>query len=165
MQTEIVPLKESLDLPKHILAMRELSMEDFIQKYSSGTLRDSVEYDTGFINIYRHERICWEFGSGFECIPATNILFNTVIAEWDCSEYREALYFFKRMKVRRVFQEDQYEFKYIHITERDGKVREVAGIVVKQTTCTWIPKGHLIVAIVSVYDKAKETWSHVENPS
>jgi hypothetical protein len=164
MQTEKVLLKESLILPKYLLDMREMSEVDWIQKYGSGTLRDSVEYGTAYKTLYRHERICWEYGSGFECIPTTRVLPNIIIAEGDCPQYREALYYFKKIKARRLFQEDYYEFKYINITESDDSVRQGAGIILRATTTSWIPDGHMVLAIVAEYDTKTKQWKDAVNP-
>lgn len=164
MQTEKVPLKESLNLPSHILNLRNMSEDEFIQTLGSGTLRDAKEFGCAYSQLYRHERVCFEYGSGFEILPSTRIMFNILNAEGDCPPVREAIYSAKRAIRSRIFLEDYYELKYINITESDGTVREGAGLILRETTSPWIPSGNIVFCIVAEYDTKTKQWKEAVNP-
>ena len=54
--------------------------------------------------------------------------------------------------------------KYLHVEERDGTRKEGIGIVVEQTSAPFIPKGHVVYAMVAQYDPLRKAWNSAKNP-
>lgn len=142
---------------------RFMSAEDWIEIHGSGTLRKNKRIGMAWQVQYRHERLAYEFGYGFESLPKTQVCYNDAISEGDCHPVTEAGWFIERYMTLSVFSEDCFEVKYLIVEERDGSRREGIGIIVKQTSFD-VPKGNIIFAIVAKYKKGKRKKNGKRKP-
>lgn len=167
METEIVPISESVKKSEALakrVSIREMNADAFIQNHASGTLRKNKSIGMAWHQQYLEERICYEFGWEFECLPRSRVTFGVPNTEGDCSALTEAGWHIERYMNLHVFPEDQMEAKYIIIENADGKRKEGIGIIFKQTSAPFIPKGHLVFAIVSPFEPYSHKWMHANNP-
>lgn len=141
---------------------RNMDENDWIETHASGTLRKNKRIGFAYRSQYLAERIAYEFGYGFEIVPKTRVTFNDPISEGDCHAITEAGWHIERYMVNNIFG-DYVEAKYIHITYEDSK-KEGVGIIVRETSCEWIPKGHLVLAIVSEFNPIRNRWENAINP-
>jgi len=167
MQTEKIPYAASLDsksVLKRLHEIREMSQKDWIDGHGSGTLRKNARLGMRYQKQYRHERICFEFGHGFEICPSTYITFNDAQTEADCKSITEAGWHIDRLITRRIFVEDHFEVKYIHHEEPNGFRREGVGVILRATTCSWIPESQLVFCIIAEYDLKTRDFKPAINP-
>jgi hypothetical protein len=167
MQTEIVPISEGIkncvELQRRV-QLREMDADTFITRHSSGTLRKNRAIGMAWQQQYLEERTAYEFGWEFECLPRSRVTFGVANTEGDASAITEAGWHIERYLTLAIFPEDQMETKYIMIEESDGKRREGIGIIVRQTSAQFVPKGHLVFAIITPLDPVTHTWMHANNP-
>lgn len=146
------------------IKIRDMDMEEFINEHASGTLRKNKKIGFAFKDQYYKERICYEFGSGFEILPKSYIVFGDPFTEGDNHYITEAGWYIERYLALDIF-DDYFEAKYIIVTYKDGSQKEGIGIVVRETSAKWIPSGHIIFAIVSEFSKEKNQFINCTNPS
>ncbi|TSC82431.1 MAG: hypothetical protein G01um101419_587 [Parcubacteria group bacterium Gr01-1014_19] len=166
-QTEIVPIsQEVLDSPamKKRVELRTMSAESFIEGHASGTLRKNKRLQFAWKSQYWEERIAYEFGWGFRSAPYSQVTYNDPITCGDDKSVTEAGWHIERYLNMSVFPEDYFEAKYIMVEDRDGHRHEGIGIIVRQTSAAWIPRGHLIFAIVAKFRPDTGHYEHAENP-
>jgi len=161
MQTEIS--KENIINTDNILNIRNMSEDDWIEKFASGTLRKNKRIGFFYRTQYIHERICYEFGPVFESMPRSYVTFGDAITEEDCHPITEAGYYMERYMSKSIFKEDYFEVKYLIVQYNDGSKKEGVGLVVRKTSCNWIPQGHLVFGIVAEFKNNK--WLEALNPS
>lgn len=165
MHTEIVPFKDktvgSKTLRK-LVALRSMSSGDWIDRYASGTLRKNKRLGMSWRSQYLEERIAWEFGWEFECVPRSRIEWGDAITEGDCHSVTEAGWHIDRYIERSVFPEDYFECKHITVSYGDDTTRRGLGIIVRQTSAAFVPRGHIVFAIVAEY--ADDAWKPARNP-
>jgi hypothetical protein len=136
------------------LALRQMSEEDWIEKYGSTTVRKAKRLKARYKNQYLEERTAFEFGPSWKLVPSSRVLFNDVMSEGDCHELVEAIWLSDRYIDTSIFSADQFEFKYIHITKPDDSVIEGVGLICRQVTnCPWLPEGQMLYWIQAEYDK------------
>jgi hypothetical protein len=167
MQTEVVALSESLkncESLKKRIAIREMDAEAFIHTHASGTLRKNRTIGMAWQQQYLEERFAYEFGWEFKCLPRSRVTFGVAHSEGDCSAVTEAGWHIERYLNMCIFPEDRMEAKYIIIDEAEGERQEGIGIIVRQTSAPFVPKGHLVFAIVAAYDGKNKRWLHAQNP-
>ncbi|HMU80404.1 MAG TPA: HAD hydrolase family protein [Microthrixaceae bacterium] len=63
-----------------------------------------------------------------------------------------------------LFPEDRFETAYLQVEPEHGKRREGIGIVVRETSASWLPPGHLVFALVAEFKKRKGLWLPAQNP-
>lgn len=168
METEVVNTSaEVVNSPalKERLRIRDMGSSEFIEEKGSGTLRKNKRLGFAWQKQYLHERLCYEFGWLFESLPRTQVIFNDPITEGDCKPLTEAGWFIERYISMNVFPEDKFEVKYILVENRDGTRREGVGIVIKQTSASFIPKGNVVFAIVAEHSKTLKDFRDAKNPS
>jgi len=149
METTIVDmfkLSQFTNLPVYI--SRFYPADDWIDKHASGTLRKNKRLGFSWRKQYLEERICWEFGWYFKCIPKSRVRFGDALTEGDCKEITEAGWHMERYISRWPFIEDEFEVTSIEATLADGTIEKGIGLVVKKTSANWIPVGHLVYAII-----------------
>lgn len=136
-----------------ITTSRFMSRADFVAQHASGTLRKGARIGLNTSNHTTHERIAYEFGWGFESAHTSTITLGPVFSEGDCRAITELGWHGERY-ITRAYLGDEVAVKYI-TCERPGEERvEGPGIVVTRTSAPFIPKGHLVFAIVApVKDK------------
>ncbi|MBY0552712.1 MAG: hypothetical protein K2W95_35845 [Candidatus Obscuribacterales bacterium] len=162
METIVVPLSRrirSSAVLSGLVGIRTMSEVDFINKHASGTLRKGRANGMLYRAMYLHERSAHEFGYAFECIPSSRISTGPVQIEGDCHPLTELGWHAERMIARSVFSQDQFKVMYIIVDDSDGKRREGAGIVVAKTSAEWVPKNHVVFAIVT------QCVNHVYQPA
>ena len=167
METEVVPISQGvLDSPalSERLYIREMSADEFIEEKGSGTLRKNKRIGFAWRSQYLHERVCYEFGYGFEILPRTQVVCNDAITDGDCKPLTEAGWHIERYMSLNVFPEDYFEAKYLLVENRDGSRKEGVGIIVRQTSAPWVPKGHIVFAIVAEHSKTLRNFRDARNP-
>tara|TARA_R110002074_G_scaffold224186_2_gene395436 strand:+ start:28 stop:561 length:534 start_codon:yes stop_codon:yes gene_type:complete len=153
----------------HYLSLREMSGGDWMERHGSGTLRKNKRYGMRIVSHYRVERVAWEFGYPFEVMPTTWVNFNDAISAGDCHAVTESGWHGGRMIERSIFPNDVFQIKHIIVDGSAGKGgptgrREGLGILVRQTSAAWVPRGNIVFAMMSLHNKETGEWSDVRNP-
>lgn len=160
---ETVKRDKEISLSKRT-KIREMNMDEFIETHASGTLRKNKRIGFAYKDQYYKERTCYEFGSGFEILPKSYIVFGDAFTEGDNHFITEAGWFIERYLNLDIF-DDYFEAKYIIVTYKDGSQKEGIGIVVRETSAQWVPSGHIVFAIVAEFSKEKNQFINCVNPS
>lgn len=166
METELVEMSPGIidcSALKHRVHIRNMTAEEWIEQHASGTLRKNKRIGFRWQAQYRHERVAYEFGWTFELLPTTYVTFNDPITEEDCSSITEAGWHIERYINMRVFPEDFFQAKYIQVDYGDHR-REGVGLILRTTSARWVPKGHLVFAIVAEYSPIRKSWLPAQNP-
>lgn len=167
METLIVEMNQEIincNALKNRVNIRTMSAYEMINNHLSGTLRKNKKLGMAWNSQYLEERVAYEFGWEFECQPKSRIMFGDSYTEGDSSAITEAGWHIERYIELSIFPEDKFECKYINVEYSDGSKKEGIGIIVRETSATWIPKGHIVFSIISVYNTEKEQWEHANNP-
>jgi hypothetical protein len=167
METRIVPVDDSvLASPAlaRLLAIRTMEAEAFVEKHASGTLRKNRRLGMVWREQYLEERVAYEFGWEFQCLPRSRVTFGDAYTEGDVSAITEAGWHIERYIELLPFPEDKLETKYVNVEYKDGSTREGIGMIVRQTSAPWVPGGHIVFAIVAAYDPVKKAWHEAKNP-
>jgi hypothetical protein len=167
METRIVPVDEAvLASPAlaRVLALRQMEADEFVERHASGTLRKNKRLGMVWREQYLAERVAYEFGWEFECLPRSRVTFGDAYTEGDEPAITEAGWHIERYLELSPFPEDRFETKYVNVEYKDGRVREGIGIIVRQTSAPWVPGGHLVFAIVAGFDPATRRWLEARNP-
>jgi hypothetical protein len=166
-ETQIVPLDESVRscpaLARRV-AIRTMDAEEFVERHASGTLRKNKRLGMVWRDQYLHERVAYEFGWEFECLPRSRVTFGDAYTEGDTPALTEAGWHIERYLELSLFPEDRFETKYINVEYKDGETKEGVGIVVRQTSTPWLPGGQLVFAIIAPFDPARKIWLPARNP-
>lgn len=141
---------------------RMMSEEEFIENHSSGTLRKNKKLGFHYKKQYLHERICFEFGYGFECVHESHINWGQPITEGDCSAITEAGWFINRYQFI-AFPGDKFEAKYIQV-HSDNETKEGVGIIIRNTSAFFVPDGYVVFAIIARVDTIKHMYFTAVNP-
>jgi hypothetical protein len=157
-------VKKSLALAARV-ALREMSADEFVERHLSGTLRKNKRIGMAWHRQYMSERIAYEFGWAFECVPRSRVMFGDAFTEGDCHSITEAGWFCERHITLSVFPEDRFEVKYISVEYEDGSRREGIGMIVRETSAAFVPNGSLVFAIVAEFDPRAKEWREAKNPS
>lgn len=145
--------------------IREMSAEEFTESHASGTLRKNKRIGMAWQSQYLQERTAYEFGWAFECLPRSRVTFGDAVSEGDCHGITEAGWHCERYMNMSVFPEDKFEVKYINVEYSDSTRREGIGLIVRQTSATFIPNGHLVFTIVTEFNPTRKEWLEARNPS
>jgi hypothetical protein len=164
METKVVDFKNNYSCIQPLYDNRILSDKDWIEIHGSGTLRKNKRLGMAWKAQYLEERVAYEFGWEFEIQPRSRIMFGDAYTEGDESAVTEAGWHIERYFTRKVFQEDIFQCKYINVEYSWGEKKEGIGIIVKETSAPWIPKGNIVFAIVAEYDTVNEKWKAANNP-
>ena len=167
METKNVPMASQESLEGRLRQrqnIRALSADDFIEKHASGTLRKNKRLEMCWKDQYLHERVAYEFGWEFQYAPRSRVMTGPAYTEGDCPALTEAGWHMERYINLAPFPEDKYSAQYVHVEGPDGKRREGIGLVVEQTSASWIPKNHVIYAIIAEYHTDKKQWGEAKNP-
>jgi hypothetical protein len=167
METKVVALDPALEacapLAKRV-AVRRMDADTFVEKHASGTLRKNKRLGMVWREQYLDERTAYEFGWGFECLPRSRVTFGDAFTEPDTAALTEAGWHIERLIELSIFPEDRYETKYINVEYKDGTKREGIGVILRQTSASFVPGGHLVFAIVAEFDAMRKAWRPAENP-
>ncbi len=160
MHTETVDLSPaSRALPERIVRARCQSNKDWVRAHGSGTLRDNMEL--GFVWSIQclSERLAYTFGYGFCAHKAHLVAFNDSISECDERAYTLAGRWTKRYLAKSLFPEDYFELKYLMLFNEVNVCEwEGIGLVVRQTSATFIPANTMVVAKIARYDTSRHAW-------
>jgi hypothetical protein len=143
---EYPPIGLSHDHPRRQL--RDLTREEFIDKFGSGTLRKSARLGFYVQDAYLRERAQVEFGYGFEVVARSRVTYSDIRLV-PGAPLTELGWHAERMIEMRPFEEDEFFCKQFEVEYADGKKREGAGILVWKTSAGWIPPGQMVLAIVA----------------
>lgn len=169
METIIVKQKETPTLINRIL-MRETPLDKWLTTPElndrlSGTLKKNARIGFKYREQLKHEAIAQTLGWGFEAIPTTYVTFNDAMTEGDCHSLTEVGWHVDRLLYLNPFIEDEYELQYIIVQDVHGNIeRQGVGLILKQTSISWIPKGNIVFALLTEYDSVKKTWTECVNP-
>jgi len=169
METKIVPMStmEEKTLEErlaHRMAIRKMSAEEFVEQHASGTLRKNKRLGMAWRDQYLTERVAYEFGWEFSYAQKSRIMMGDAYTEGDCHAITEAGWYMERYINLSLFPEDVYKAQYLHVEEKDGTRKEGIGLVVEQTSASFIPKNSVIYALIAEYDPAKKEWKNAKNP-
>lgn len=167
METRVVPIddvvRQSPALGR-ILAVRTMDADEFVERHASGTLRKNKRLGMVWREQYLEERVAYEFGWEFQCLPRSRVTFGDAYTEGDTAALTEAGWHIERYLELCPFPEDRFETKYVNVEYKDGSSREGVGMICRQTSAPWVPSGHLVFAIVAAYDPQAKRWHDAMNP-
>ena len=161
-QTYCAPLEDRI---QERLRIRHLDAEEFIERHASGTLRKNKRLGMCWQDQYLTERVAYEFGWEFTHAPRSRVTVGDAYTEGDCAALTEAGWHIERYQTLSLWPDDVYSAKYLQVEERDGSRHEGVGIIVEQTSAPFVPKGHLVYALVAPYDPQRKAWEHARNPA
>lgn len=167
METVVVELNKDfkdISLTNKRIKLRLMSEEDWINTHASGTLRKNKNIGMSYKSQYFEERIAYEFGWEFESQPISRVLWGVAFTEGDSSSVTEAGWHIERYINTNFFPEDKIECKYINVEYANGEKKEGIGMIVRETSASWIPKGNMVFCIVAEFDATKQEWKHANNP-
>ncbi len=167
METQVIPISDIVRTSPALAkrqSIREMSPEDWIERYASGTLRKNKRLGMAWHSQYLTERVAFEFGWEFELQPRSRVTFGDAFTEGDVSAITEAGWHIDRYLELCVFPEDRVECKYLQVEYADGSKTEGIGMVVRETSAAWIGRGNLVFAIVAAFDPLTQAWQAAKNP-
>lgn len=164
METQIVSLRTGCVREERV-KFRTMSEADFIENYASGTLRKNSRLGFRYKTQYLHERVVFEFGWTWEIVPSSRLLWNDAMTIEDCKPITEAGWLCERYILMRSFEEDKFLTKYLNVEYEDGSKKEGVGLILLETSALWIPRGHVLFAIVAEYCPSSGEYLKVENPT
>lgn len=135
-------------------SLRDMSKDEFIEKYGSGTLRKSKKLGFDIQEAYLQERVRFEFGSGFEIIQRSRVTYSDIKLV-SSPALTELGWHAERMIEMRPFESDNFVCKQFEVEYADGRIKEGAGILVKQTSCAFIPQGYMVLSVVAEKKQGK----------
>lgn len=146
--------------------IRNQNEEGWISFHASGSLQKARRLGFSYRSLYLEERTAHEFGWGFRIVPKSRIIFGDAMMEGDCSALTETCWHASRIISRNPFPDsDEYQVKYIKVYETDvqGETTvEGVGLVVRQTSASWIPAGYIVYSIVAEWKNNQ--WREAQNP-
>ncbi len=166
-ETRIVPFSaEVLNSPalEGRVALRKLASLPWIKEHGSSSLRKAERGGAGVKKQLAHERVAHEFGWGYEAEFATRVLYGRIQSEGDCPAITETFWHFDRLQALNVFPEDVFEAKYLHVDVGKPTARQGTGIIVRQTSAPWVPRGHLLFAFIALFNPTTGDFEPAQNP-
>ena len=157
----VQPLKEDIFSGHNRYVFRHLGKDDFITKFGSGTLKKSHKLGFNIDDTYIQERTRFEFGLGFECVPSSRVTYSDIKLV-SCQAFTELGWHAERMIEMNPFQSDIFVCKQFDVEYSSNKMKSGAGILVKQTSAPWIPKGYIVFSIVA--EKKGKKYKNAINP-
>lgn len=148
MTTIVEYQKEDLTIEYSRRSLRDMSKEEFIEKWGSGTLRKSKKLGFDIQEAYLQERVRFEFGSGFEIIQRSRVTYSDIKLV-SSPALTELGWHAERMIEMRPFESDDFVCKQFEVEYADGRMKVGAGIFVKQTSCAFIPQGFMVLSVVA----------------
>lgn len=142
-------------------ALRDMSMEEFIEKWGSGTLRKSQKLGFNVREAYLKERARFEFGEGFMIIQRSYVAYTDVNLV-SCQGMTELGWHAERMIQLRPFESDKFLCKQIDVDMGESGRIVGAGIIVSKTSAKWIPLGYSVFSVVTEFKNGK--YSPAINP-
>lgn len=128
--------------------LRDLTMDEFIEKWGSGTLRKSKKLGFNIQEAYLKERARFEFGEGFEIVFSSRVTYSDIKLV-SCQGMTELGWHAERMIELRPFESDVFQCKQFDISYEDNTKKIGAGIIVWSTSASWIPKGMIVLSVLT----------------
>lgn len=148
MTTTVGYHEKDLTLEYSRRSLRDMSKDEFIEKWGSGTLRKSKKLGFDIQEAYLQERVRFEFGSGFEIIQRSRVTYSDIKLV-SSQALTELGWHAERMIEMRPFESDEFVCKQFEVEYADGRMKVGAGILVKQTSCAFIPQGFMVFSVVA----------------
>jgi hypothetical protein len=166
METKVVAPQQGTVAYNRLWPIRALSDDEWVERFASGTLRKNKRLPgMRWRQQYIDERVAWEFGWEFKCLPSSRVTFGDAITSGDCKPLTELGWFADRHIQRCPFVEDVFEVKYITAAPHDDDEFEGAGLVMRQTSAPWLRPGHIVFAVIARFDPARGAYLRARNPS
>jgi hypothetical protein len=168
METEIKILSseeaEKQNIFLSTLLERNKTADDWIDAHASGTLRKNKKLNFSWKKQYLEERIAWEFGWWFKCLPRTRLTFGDAITEGDCKPITEAGWHIERFLSKHPHIYDYFEVKYIMVSStNESSGEEGIGLILRATTANWVPGGHLVYCIVTQFNTSTNEYQEARS--
>jgi len=145
------------------LKIRHMYQQEWIDAFASGTLQTSVKLGMAVRDFYLVERVAFEFGWEFEVLPASRVTTGVPVSEGDESAITEFGWYAKRANWN-LFYGDKMAFKYVIVEYVDGTKKEGLAFVITETSASWLPKNHLLFALVAEFNTKTGEWNKAVNP-
>jgi hypothetical protein len=130
------------------MSEEEMTTEEWIQQFGSGTLRRAVEENMCWRELYLHERSAFEFGYGFEPISGSRITFGKALASADDPATTETCWWARVLRWRAIRDNRPAKVDVMYITISEEVTRESIGIVYyPETRPSWLPNDRVLVAL------------------
>jgi hypothetical protein len=158
--TRVVPVHDDVEKSPALrrrLTVRKMTADEWIEAHASGTLRKNKRLGFQWREQYLQERVCFEFGWPFICVPRTRVEWGTPVTEGDNHAITEAGWHIDRMLTLWPYPEDHFEAKHLTI-ETEAWTRRGVGLILRQTSASWVPTGYIVCAVIAEYDSAKGEW-------
>lgn len=137
----------------------------WIEDHASGTLRKAKRLGFAWKALYLEERVAYEWGWEFKIVPRSRLTFGDAFIEGDTPSLTEACWHIERYFTLNPFPDsDVFEAKYVYLSDDEGRTKEGVGIIVRSTSATWLPSGHIVFCIIAEYDAKNKTWLKARNP-
>lgn len=160
--TAIVSYSSSDISPAHPRrSVRDMPYEEFVERWGSGTLRKAARLHFDVRDAYIQERVRFEFGHGFEALQRSRVTYTDIKLE-ACQALTELGWHAERMIELRPFDSDVFVCKHIDVEYANGRVKRGAGMLVLETSCTWIPQGYMVFCIVA--ERVGQQYKNAINP-
>lgn len=164
METKLIEMSEREEtMPAG--QIRLLGEADWISNHASGSLQKAKKLGFSYRSLYLEERVAHDFGWTFKVIPKSRITFGDALMEGDNPSLTETCWFALRIMNRNHFPDtDYYELKYIktyHTDLKGEEGEEGIGLILRQSSAMWLPKGHLVYSIIAEWDGK---WKGASNP-
>jgi len=144
--------------------IRGLSADDWVARYGSGSLQKARRLGLVWRPLYLEERAAHEWGWEFRIEYRSRITFGDAIMEGDCAALTEAVWHIGRVtQLSRFPDSDKYETKYLILEGNDSPREEGVGVVLRETSAGWVPRGRIVCAFVALYN-ATGGWLGARNP-
>lgn len=145
------------------MMLRANTAEVFIDEHGSGTLRKNKRLGMAWKQQYLEERVAFEFGWEFECLPRTRITTGVAMSEGDNKSVTEAGWHADRLITLSLFPRDVYTVCYLIVEYQDGTRREGIGVTC-DTDVSFVPEGYVVFAILAEFSAATKEWLPAVNP-
>ena len=148
---------------KELLGLRFVPDDVFIAQYGSDYLKHAKATGIGCRDLCLAERVRFVFGRPFECLPSTQVMKGRQIAIEGYDQVAEATSLINKLRVHS-FLGDTYDPCFLDASYRDGTKKLGFGVIVKETSAHFIPRGYVVFVIITEYDGTDHSWKPVVNP-
>lgn len=147
--------------------VRQKTAEQWVEDHGPGTLRKAKKLGYSWNKMYLIDRTAHEWGWEFRITQRSRVTFGDPFIEGDEPSLTEACWHQERcFALNRFPDSDAFEAKYLYVDVGDGAPKlEGVGIILRKTSAPWVPRGHIVYAIIAEYDVTTKAWQKARNPS